>query len=469
MKAPSAGVAGGAGKAFNLPDPGEGLTEATITTWRVKEGDAVKVNDIIVEIETAKSLVELPSPWTGKIVKILAAEGEEVAVGSPIVMIDDGTAPAAVAAPVAPSADTTTESGGANLVGYGSKEGGTARRARRGREPQAATPAVNASFASPNVPAVQATSHVDTVNRPLAKPPVRKLAKDLGIDLAQVVGTGAAGVVTRDDVQQFAAGGAAVAAPVAAPVAAAVAPAAMATTRVALEDRREPIKGVRKVTAKAMVDSAFTKPHVTEWVEIDVTGTMELVERLKARREFRGGKVSPMLIYAKACTIAMKRQPSINSSWDEAAQEIVYHGDVNLGIAAATPRGLMVPNIKGAQAMDLQQLNDAINGIVTVAKEGKLQPADYSGGTFTITNVGPFGMDAGTPIINGNESAILAMGQITRKPWVVGTGAAERIEPRWVATLALSFDHRLIDGEQGSKFLRDVADILVDPAVALMF
>lgn len=446
-------------KEYTLPDPGEGLTEATIVEWKIKEGDAVKVNDIILEVETAKSLVELPSPVSGTISKILAEAGAEVAVGSVIVLIDDGSDDA----PAAPAAEATTEAGGANLVGYGSKDGGTTRRARRGAEPTATTAAVNASFASPNVAAAQAPSHTATTDRPLAKPPVRKWAKDHGIDLAQVVGTGPDGVVTRADVEAVAA------APMAASAPAVEASAVAATPRVALEDRREPIKGVRKVTAKAMVDSAFTKPHVTEWVEIDVTATMELVERLKQRREFRGGKVSPLLIYAKACCIAMKRQPSINASWDEASQEIVYHGDVNLGIAAATPRGLMVPNIKGAQALDLRELNEAINAMVMVAKEGKLQPADYAGGTFTITNVGPFGMDAGTPIINGNESAILAMGQITRKPWVVGKGDDERIEPRWVATLALSFDHRLIDGEQGSKFLRDVADILVDPALALMF
>ena len=467
QSAPKAAV--GEGKPFLLPDPGEGLTEANIVSWKVKDGDKVKVNDIIVEIETSKSLVELPSPWTGTIVKILVPEGsEDVAIGTPIVMIDDGSAPVA-----APASDDDDDASGPMLVGYGAKPAAHARRARKGQPDEggaAANAAMNASYAGPNVPAEVPNLEpvaVATTGKVLAKPPVRKFAKDNGIDLAAVAGTGPDGSITRADVESFMAKGASSVAPVS--VASNAAPVAAAAGVGRLEAKRTPIKGVRKVTAQAMVDSAFTKPHVTEWVEIDCTETMLLVEKLKARREFRDQKVSPLLVYAKAVCLAMARTPEINSSWDGAAMEIVQHGAVNLGIAAATPRGLMVPNIKNADAMNLLELNRAINDLVKVAKDGKLQPADYSGGTFTITNVGVFGVDSGTPIINGNESAILAMGSIVRKPWVVGIGAAERIEPRWVTTLALSFDHRLIDGEQGSVFLRSVADVLTDPTMAMMF
>ncbi len=234
------------------------------------------------------------------------------------------------------------------------------------------------------------------------------------------------------------------------------------------EDRRIPIKGVRKATAAAVVQSAFTAPHVTVWVEADVTATMELVASIKARRDFADVKVSPLLIVAKAVLIALKRNPELNSSWDEAAQEIVLKAGVNLGIAAATPRGLIVPNIKNADRLSLLELAQAFGELVTMARSGKTPPADLARGSFTITNIGVFGVDGGLPILNPGEAGILAIGQISRKPWVVGTGADERIEPRWVTTVAVSFDHRLADGQQGSTFLADVAQILSDPGLALV-
>ncbi|MCW2811284.1 MAG: branched-chain alpha-keto acid dehydrogenase subunit, partial [Friedmanniella sp.] len=234
-------------------------------------------------------------------------------------------------------------------------------------------------------------------------------------------------------------------------------------------DVRVPIKGVRKATAAAMVSSAFTAPHVTEWVTCDVSETMELVARLKARREFAGVKISPLLVISKAVCIALSRTPELNSFWDEQAQEIVLKGAVNLGIAAATPRGLVVPNIKNAQALNLLDLAKALNAAVGTAREGRTQPAEMAGGSFTITNVGTFGVDAGTPILNPGEAGILCVGQIARRPWVVGVDADERIEPRWVTTLAVSFDHRLADGAQGSTFLSTVAQILSDPGLALFF
>ncbi|MFZ2502880.1 MAG: dihydrolipoamide acetyltransferase family protein, partial [Nocardioides sp.] len=239
-------------------------------------------------------------------------------------------------------------------------------------------------------------------------------------------------------------------------------------------ERREPIKGVRKMMAQAMVGSAFTAPHVTEWVTLDATRTVDFVARLKGRRDFRDVKVSPMLIVARACLLAVRRTPEINSTWDEAAGEVVYKDYVNLGFAAATPRGLVVPNIKSAERLGLVELAESINAAARTAREGRTQPADMTGGSFTITNVGVFGIDSGTPIINPGESAILAMGAIRKQPWVVTSRDDsgrdhDEIAVRHVMTLALSFDHRHIDGALGSQFLADVAAIVEDPATALLF
>jgi pyruvate dehydrogenase E2 component (dihydrolipoamide acetyltransferase) len=288
----------------------------------------------------------------------------------------------------------------------------------------------------------------------LAKPPVRKLARDRGVDLTQVEPTGPGGTITRADVESFMGQGAAEAAPV-----------VPLPQRGGERETRVPIKGVRKMTAQAMVSSAFTAPHVTEWVTVDATRTMRMVSRLRQDRAFRHVKVSPLLVMARAVCLAVRRTPEVNATWDENAQEIVLKGYVNLGIAAATPRGLVVPNIKDADAMSAVELASALNELTATAREGKTQPAEMSGGTFTITNVGVFGVDAGTPILNPGESAILAMGAIRKQPWVVGN----RIKPRWVTTLALSFDHRIVDGEQGSRFLADVAALVEDPGNALLF
>jgi pyruvate dehydrogenase E2 component (dihydrolipoamide acetyltransferase) len=320
----------------------------------------------------------------------------------------------------------------------------------------------------PAVPATSArTSRATTPSeaRALAKPPVRKLARDLGVDLGTVTPTGPGGTVTRADVEAAANG--------AVPQAAgSVVEPVEATARRAPGERetREPIRGVRKMMASAMVSSAFSAPHVTEWVTVDVTRTMEFVDRLKARREFRDVKVSPLLVLARAVMLAMRRTPEINSSWDEASQEVVFKHYVNLGIAAATPRGLVVPNVKDAQELSLLGLAEALNQLTATAREGRTQPAEMSGGTFTITNVGVFGIDAGTPIINPGESAILCFGAIRKQPWVVTSATGEdELAIRQVTTLALSFDHRHIDGEKGSRFLADVAGILEDPASALLF
>lgn len=476
---------------YKLPDVGEGLTEAEIVTWKVKEGDVIEINDVVVEIETAKSLVELPSPYAGTVLALLVKEGETVEVGTPIIRVGspDEAGKEAEAAPATPAASAPdlsdmdlsnpAASGGGegeSLVGRMKAERGPMRRARKGSvspatEAAAATQMqVQGAFApggaqsqavvesdEPAVPAVSARAEGAT--RPLAKPPVRKLAKDLGVDLTSLTGSGEGGVITRADVEGAGAG-----AGMPASYADLGRPgvAAMAGAR----ETREPVKGVRKMMAAAMSQSAFTSPHVTEWITVDVTATTDLVARLRQRREFAGLKVTPLLLLARATILAMKRTPQINSWWDEEAQEVVFKGYVNLGIAAATPRGLVVPNVKDADRMTLLELATSLNELTAVAKEGRTQPADMAGGTFTITNVGVFGVDAGTPIINPGESAILAFGATNKRPWVDENG---ELCVRDVCTLALSFDHRHIDGEAGSRFLADVAGIMNDPGMALMF
>ncbi|KQO36532.1 MULTISPECIES: dihydrolipoamide acetyltransferase family protein [unclassified Aeromicrobium] len=457
---------------FRLPDVGEGLTEAEVLTWHVAVGDVVEVNQVIVDIETAKSVVELPSPFAGEVTALLVREGTTVPVGTPIIAIGGPTG--AVVPDDArdltderPVEDDAEEPAARDkrepvLVGYGVRTASTRRRRRKGDE-QVSAPlaAPNAGVARVERPARSGSATGDV--RALAKPPVRKLAKDHGVDLTTVPCDGP--VVTRADVEAFIAGRRSE--PVTVPTS--TSPAAPAPVRSAEGDTRIPVKGVRKATAQAMVSSAFTAPHVTEWVTLDVTATMELVERLKADRRFREVKVSPTLVVAKAVCLALARTPELNASWDEQAQEIVLKGSVNLGVAAATDRGLVVPNIPGADRMSLVELAQALGDLTATARAGRTQPAQMSGGTFTITNVGVFGVDAGTPILNPGETGILCVGQIDRRPWIVGAGPQERVEARWVTTLAVSFDHRVVDGQQGSQFLADVAALLRDPALALTF
>jgi 2-oxoisovalerate dehydrogenase E2 component (dihydrolipoyl transacylase) len=345
------------------------------------------------------------------------------------------------------------------------------RRARK-NESAAATTSAQLNQAFSPVPArteslaAQPVSFPSPGGKALAKPPVRKFAKDHGIDLSQVAGSGDGGIVTRADVEAHAAGiGAAAANGAGSPAAGSSAYAAPVFAATGERETRIPIKGVRKVTAAAMVASAFTAPHVTEFITVDVTRTMKLVDRLRDDREFRDVKVSPLLVVAKALIIASRRHPGINATWDEAAQEIVVKNYVNLGIAAATPRGLMVPNIKDADQMSLRQLADAMANLIATARDGKTQPADMSGGSITITNVGVFGVDTGTPILNSGEAAILVFGAIRQMPWVV----KGKIKPRWVTQLGLSFDHRMVNGDLGSRFLADVAAILHDPGKALVW
>jgi pyruvate dehydrogenase E2 component (dihydrolipoamide acetyltransferase) len=554
-------------KQFRLPDVGEGLTEADIVSWHVKPGDSVTLNQVIVEIETAKAVVELPSPYEGIVTELLADEGATVDVGTPIIAVDvtdeattdmagrpattdvpAGSTPAGTpAAADRDSASATTTPGPADasepvgaaaagptdpvtaatstpaaaelqaafepgihgspapkverqavLVGYGVKLGTTKRRQRkkdsaRTRSDAAsaagATPAVTPSPAptagSPGAPAPPsslspapspaAASSAGPVaspslgsaagangkagERPAAKPPVRKLAKDLGVDLGGVAGTGPDGTITREDVQAAVAAPATAATPAAAPATVSAWTAAASGAR----EERVAVRGVRKHTAAAVSASAFTAPHVTEFLQVDVTAMMRAVERLRELPEFAGLRVSPLLLVAKALLVAVGRHPMINSSWDEAAQEIVVKHYVNLGIAAATGRGLIVPNIKDAQTLSLPGLAAALAQLTATAREGKAQPADLTGGTVTITNVGVFGIDAGTPILTPGEAAILAFGQVREMPWV----HEGELAVRQVTTLSLSFDHRIVDGDLGSAFLRDVGAMLTDPVTML--
>lgn len=453
---------------FKMPDVGEGLTEAEILKWYVQPGDTVTDGQVVCEVETAKAAVELPVPFDGVVHELRFPEGTTVDVGEVIIAVDvapgSGDAPAqAEPVPEAvaePEAEEAPKGRQPVLVGYGVAESSTKRRARKGvAVPGPAAAAVQAEL-NGRAAAEPAPAPVPE-GRPLAKPPVRKLAKDLGIDLATVTPTGEGGVITREDVHAAAAP-AQPAAPVQPAPVAETAPAAEEAAVSSVQGAREtrvPVKGVRKAIAQAMVGSAFTAPHVTEFVTVDVTRTMKLVAELKEDKDMAGVRVNPLLIIAKALLVAIRRNPEVNASWDEAAQEIVQKHYVNLGIAAATPRGLIVPNIKDAHEKTLPQLAEALGELVSTAREGRTSPAAMAGGTVTITNVGVFGVDTGTPILNPGESAILAVGAIKLQPWV----HKGKVKPRQVTTLALSFDHRLVDGELGSKVLADVAAILEQP------
>jgi pyruvate dehydrogenase E2 component (dihydrolipoamide acetyltransferase) len=447
---------------FRLPDVGEGLQDAEIVRWLVGVGDTVTDGQVVCEIETAKAMVELPVPFGGVVRELRFPEGATVDVGEVIITV---APPGAVEAPAAPAAPVEPARRPV-LVGYGAAASPTARRPRRPRRPASApvTAPASAPVTAPASAPVTAPA-VRGADRPRAKPPVRKLARDLGVDLDRVRPSGPHGDITREDVHTAAAAEARpadVTPADASPADASPADASPAETygRVgAAHETRIPASAVRKATARAMTASAFGAPHVTEFVTVDVTRTMKLVERLRNDPEFAGVRVSPLLLAVRALLFAVRRHPEINASWDEERQEIVLKHRVNVGIAAATPRGLLVPNIKDAQSLPLPRLAAALDGLVTTAREGRTTPADLGGGTLTVTNIGVFGIDTGTPILNPGEAAILAVGAIGPRPWV----HRGEVVPRQVTTLALSFDHRLVDGELGSRVLADVAAVLHDP------
>lgn len=431
---------------FALPDVGEGLTEAEVVTWRVAPGDTVAVNDVLLEIETAKSLVELPSPFAGVVAEILVAEGETALVGTDLIVITDESDAAAAPTPEAPAPAASSddaEASGAVLVGYGAA---TQVKSRR-RKPVAA-------------PVTQSVGVV-------AKPPIRKLARDLGVKLEEVTPSGEAGEVTRQDVVNHAEQQS-VFRNLQTPQLPEVREESIPVVLAGPASEREeaiPVRGVRKAVASGMVRSAYTSPHVSVWTDVDATRTMELVKRLKASPDFADIKISPLLIMARAVIWAVRRTPLINAAWveTESGAEIRVRNYVNLGIAAATPRGLLVPNIKDAQELSMRELAAALQKLTLTAREGKTTLADQQNGTITITNIGVFGMDAGTPIINPGEAGIVAMGTIRQKPWVVDG----QVVPRWVTTVSGSFDHRVVDGDKMSRFIADIAAILEEPALLL--
>ena len=451
---------------FDLPDVGEGLTEAEIVTWKVKVGDQVSVNQIIVEIETAKSLVELPCPFAGTVAQLIAGEGDTVNVGSPIIAVTVSQATAAVAASTSlhdavannavvteaiqtvsdVAASSVEEKPQPNLVGYGVSSAAPSRR-RRAAAGVVASGAVQAVVSSA-APATDLIAVVPSGDAVLAKPPIRKLAKDMNVDISKVKPSGLSGEVTREDVM----------------AAAQVASVFKNQTTPEPKSEREeriPVKGVRKAIASAMVQSAFTAPHVSIFVDVDATRTMEYVKRLKASADFAGVKVTPLLIMAKAMIWAVRRNPMVNSTWTDT--EIIVHNFVNFGVAAATPRGLIVPNIKDADQMSMLELAMALEKLAATAREGKTTPQDMQNGTITITNIGVFGVDTGTPILNPGEVGIVALGSIRPKPWVV----ENEILVRQVTTIGATFDHRVVDGDVASRFVQDVASVIEEPALLL--
>ena len=476
-------------KEFRLPDLGEGLTESEILRWKVAVGDTVELNQVIAEVETAKAVVELPSPFAGKIAALHEQPGTVVEVGKPIVSFEvaDDVPPAPAQPAVPEVAEPKPEEAKQpakrepNLVGYGAfveEPGPPVRRVRHlaglaaegiateaEARPPSTVPGPPATDGAPTAPEAatkpappdEAEPVAPETTRPRSTPPVRRFARDLGVDLASVSGTGPQGLITREDVQAYVdgagsqAGGGAEAAQGA------------EARGVLPREERIPIRGVRKHTAAAVVSSAFGAPHVTEFLTVDVTAAMELLDRLKSSKSFAGHKLTPLTLVAKALLIALRRNPTLNSRWDEEAQEIVQFNYVNLGIAAATPRGLTVPNIKDAESMPLLELSDALSALTDAARAGKTTSAELAGGTISITNIGVFGIDAGTPILNPGEAAILAVGAVRRAPWEF----EGEVALRQVMTLSLSFDHRLVDGEQGSRFLADVGQIMSDPAMVL--
>ena len=453
---------------FPLPDVGEGLTEAEIVNWLVAPGDTVSLNQVVCEIETAKSLVELPSPFEGVVVELLAQVGETVPVGQAILRVraeggEDAGAPEGSSAggssaengasagahddalageaeqrllgATGASDSLPGDEGGAVLVGYGTVAPAKSRRGG-GRSSSAQ------SAGARQPAALEAAAGI------VAKPPIRKLAKDLGVGLSELVGTGRGGEILREDVLRATARDG-------------VFRDASKPQALTEREQRFPVKGVRKVIAENMVASAFEAPHVSVFVDVDATRTMEFVKRLKQSSEFDGVKVSPLLIFAKALMWAVRRNPEVNAQWTD--DEIIVKHYVNLGIAAATPRGLVVPNIKDAQDLSLIELAEAIQNLTETARLGRTQPAEMQHGTITITNFGVFGMDFGTPILNRDEVAILAMGSIKQKPWVIDG----QVLTRWVTTVGGSFDHRVVDGDVVARFVADVAAVLEEPALLL--
>ncbi|MBF6232458.1 dihydrolipoamide acetyltransferase family protein [Nocardia farcinica] len=493
---------------FRLPDLGEGLTDAELVSWSVAVGDHVDLNQTIAEVETAKAVVALPCPYAGTVAALLADPGETVPVGAPLIRVradgagsavgsggdaargaengsgagSGGGAPGGRGAATADGADIGNGGGstvpaeyagagadagagagadvggdadadaggdvggGGGGAGADSDAGAASGNGRRsvlvGYGPEAEQQTRRRRTTGP-VPVARPAA---VAARPAATPAARKLARELGVDLWQVDGSGPNGAVTVDDVHAAAT-----------PTGAAVAEPGPA------REERTPVTGVRKRTAAAMVTSATTIPQASTFVTVDCTATMELIDHLRTTPAFAGLSLTPLVVVAKAVLAALAEFPGVNAQWDEERQQIVTKRYVHLGIAAATDRGLLVPSVKEAHRLSLRELCAEIGRTIEAARAGTATPADLTGGTFTITNVGVFGVDSGVPLVNPGEAAILCLGAIGRRPWVV----ADELAVRWVTTLGLSFDHRLIDGELAARFLATVAGLLTDPLTLL--
>lgn len=462
-------------KQFMLPDLGEGLTEADVVQWLIAPGDEVALNQTLAEVETAKAVVELPSPYEGVIAALHAEAGATVAVGAPLltfeITVDEPEGPAAPAAAQDAAEDAATDTlkdaapqgeqkAQPNLVGYGAAPSAAGRPARRTRR-AASTPRPDTAVleAAPHDAIPATPTEVPPGERPRSTPPVRAHAKALGIEIALVAADVGERRITRDDVDAYAARVGAAAAPASAPTAAVPADLGADGDRA---ERRIRVRGVRRHTAAAMVQSAFSAPHVTVFHTVDVTATMDLIDALSRDRSLEGRRIGPLTVVAKAVCLALPRTPGLNARWDD--DDIVERDYVDLGIAVATERGLVVPNIRDAERMTLLGLADALAELTATARAGKSSPADLAGGTFSLTNIGVFGVEGGTPILPPGQSGILALGAVQKRPWE----HRGEIALREVMTLSLSFDHRVVDGAEGARFLKDVADILQEPGRAML-
>ncbi|WP_054815598.1 dihydrolipoamide acetyltransferase family protein [Nocardia arizonensis] len=427
---------------FRLPDLGEGLADAELLSWSVDVGDTVELNQTIGEVETAKAVVSLPSPFSGTVVELLAQPGDTVPVGAPLIRVRTDLAIAPAPSPANGTRDA--DGRGSVLVGYGPEAEQLTRRRP--------APGTESPVAQRNPPRRDAVT-----GRAAATPAARKLAKELGIDLWYIAGSGPQGAVTVEDVRASV--------PVSQPRVPAARPPEQpaAPVRLAAREVGTPVEGIRKRIAGSMVVSARTIPQASTFVTLDFTPAAELLDHLRTTVAFTGLAVTPLALVAKAVVAALSDFPGMNATWDDANQQIVTKHYVNLGIAVATERGLLVPNLKEAQTLSLRDLCREIGWLAEMARSGSATPVELRGGTFTLTNIGVFGVDSGVPLVNPGEAAILCLGSIKKRPWVV----RDELAVRWVTTVGVSFDHRMIDGELAARFLTTVAALLEDPLTLL--
>lgn len=454
---------------FLVPDVGEGLVEAEIVEWKVKVGDVVTLNQPLVDIETAKATVELPSPYAGTVVQLHGEVGDVMAVQTPLITFDisgasDAREPVVAATTTGETPDEPRRE--AVLVGYGvANEDAPVTRTRRRGAP-ASTPLAASSPATSSGPAPSAALS------PRSTPPVRLYAKQHGVELSGLTGSGRDGLITRDDVDQALRPARDAQTPSPRVKAAPTGP--LTPSRFVGRDLESwdtgpkeehiAVKGVLRSMAEAMVQSAFSAPHAAAWLRVDATKTMELLGALKQHPNMANVRLSPLTILALAVCDAARHFPGINSSFDAASNEVIVRRSVNLGIAADTSRGLIVPNIKGADQLDLVAMAGALSTLVEKARNGTTAPGEMIGTTLTITNVGPFGVDGAMAILPPSTGAIIAVGQIAKAPWVVD----DEVVVRHVVEISMTFDHRQIDGALASAVLAHIGRFLTDPATALL-